>query len=223
MAAAKESALAKLPLAGKIGVGAFFAAAVFGIYYLIFYSDLASTITKEKARTDELDSERNKLRQAQTTYFADRDELSMRQQRQREFNKILPETTEAASFLSAIQQVSNVAGVNLNAWQPMEEQKQNFFAKVPMKLEFSGKFLQVAKFVYEIGRVDRIINIENIELSDPKLTGDEVVLKAKCLATTFRLVKKETPKPAAGAPGAAPTAGATGTAAPTPAPTGEKK
>ncbi len=222
MAAAKESALAKLPLAGKIGVGAFFAAAVFGIYYLIFYSDLAATITKEKARTDKLDSERNKLRQAQTTYFADRDELSMRQQRQREFNKILPETTEAASFLSAIQQVSNVAGVNLNAWQPMEEQKQNFFAKVPMKLEFSGKFLQVAKFVYEIGRVDRIINIENIELSDPKLTGDEVVLKAKCLATTFRLVKKEPPKPAAAAPGAAPTAGAT---APTPttAPAGEKK
>ena len=67
----------KLPLAGKIGVGAFFAAATFGIYYLIFYSELAANITKEKARTEELESERNKLRQAQTTYFADRDEATL--------------------------------------------------------------------------------------------------------------------------------------------------
>ena len=60
-------------------------------------------------------------KQAQASYFADRDELALRQQRQRELNKVLPQTTEQAAFLSAIQQVSNVSGIDLKAWQPLEE------------------------------------------------------------------------------------------------------
>jgi len=33
--------------------------------------------------------------------------------------------------------------------------------------------------------VERIINVENIELTEAKTTGDEIVLKARCLATAF--------------------------------------
>ena len=70
-----------------------------------------------------------------------------------------------------------------------------------MKLEISGRFHQIAKFAYEAGRVERIINVENLELADPKLEGDEVKLHAKCTATTFHAVKPKPPA-APGAPGA---------------------
>jgi hypothetical protein len=40
--------------------------------------------------------------------------------------------------------------------------------------------------------------MENLELGDPKVEGEDVVLKATCLATTFHLLKK------AAAPAAAP-------------------
>ena len=121
----------------------------------------------------------------------------MRQQRQRELNKILPADTEAAAFLSSLQQVSNVSGVNLRAWQPVDEQTQAFFAKVPMKLELSGRFHQIAKFVYEVGKLDRIINVENVYLRDPIVQGDDVILKATCLATTFHTINPGAKKPGA--------------------------
>jgi type IV pilus assembly protein PilO len=189
--------LAKLSVPLRFALGGLFALLIAVTYWTIFYSDISSKIDGATKRSADLSGELAKQKQAQASYFADRDELAMRQQRQRELNKVLPAEAEAATFLSSIQQVSNVSGVDLKAWQPQEEQPQTFFAKVPMRLEMSGRFHQIAKFMFEMGKLDRIINIENIDLTDPKMQGDEVQLKAKCLATTFHLLAAPA---AAGAP-----------------------
>ena len=64
-----------------------------------------------------------------------------------------------------------------------------------MRLEMSGRFQQIVKFAYELGKVDRIINVENIELADPKVVGDEIILRGRCLATAFHaLAPKEAPR-----------------------------
>ena len=192
--AAKQSALSKLSPAARFGVGAGMFVILALSYWVIFYSDISAKIESAKKAQNTLRTDLANQQQAQASYFADRDELAMRQQRQRELNKALPAETEPASFLSALQQVANVSGVDLRAWQPQDEKNEAFYAKFPMKIEMSGRFQQIAKFAYEVGRVERIINLENIEIADPKLEGDGVVVKAKCLATTFHAAK---PKPVA--------------------------
>ena len=199
--------LAKLSVPAKVGVGVFFVMATGVLYWVILFTDISSKIESATRHASDMQTELAVQQRAQAGYLVDRDELVMRQQRQRELNKVLPADSEAAAFLSSIQQVSNVSGIDLQGWKPEEEQSQAFFAKVPMRLELSGRFHQIAKFMYEVGRLDRIINVENIELSDPKIEGDDVVLKARCLATTFHSLKPKV-KPVAAAAGAAPAPGA---------------
>jgi type IV pilus assembly protein PilO len=220
MAAAGFS-IARLPLAGKIGVGVVLCALVGLGYYVVLHTEVSTRIDNARRQMADLEAQLATTRQAQLSYLADRDDLAMRQQKQRDLNKILPAETEAASFLSALQQVSNVAGIDLKKWEPMEEKTETYFAKVPMRLEVTGKFHQISKFMYEVGKQDRIINMENIELSDPKVQGEEVTLKAKCLATTFHLLKNTKPA-GSGAPGTpgAPPGGPPG--APTAPPGGKK-
>lgn len=202
MAAAASSSRLSSPLA-KLGVGALFAVLLLVGYVMVFYLELEEKITKEESRTTQLNSELAAQKRSQESYFADRDDLAVREQKQREYNRILPADAEPAAFLSAIQTVANISGVNLKGWQPLEEVKETFFARVPMKLEIEGKFHQIARFTYEIGKTDRIINVENLEISDPKEAGEDIVLKAKCLATTFHTLK-----PAASANAASTPAGA---------------
>ena len=93
-----------------------------------------------------------------------------------------------------MQSASKLAGVTvLKGYTPQEEVPQNFFAKDPMELEITGSFQQIAQFAYEIGKPDRIINVENIEIFDPKTEGEDLRLHARCLATAFH-----TPKPKTG-------------------------
>jgi type IV pilus assembly protein PilO len=207
--------LNRLPIIGKVGVGVVLCSLMGVAYYVLLHTDVAARIDREKSQTGQFEAELSRQRSSQASYFADRDELAMREQKQRELNKVLPADTEAATFLSALQAVSNISGIDLKAWTPMEEVPQAFFAKVPMKLQITGRFHQIAKFVYEVGKQDRIINMENLELGDAKMEGEDIILKANCLATTFHLIAKK-PAPAPGTPGAAPGA------APAPAPAAPK-
>lgn len=189
--APKQSALSRLNLPAKLGIG--FALIALGavVYFVVFYGDLATNIKAEQSRERQLRSDLAEARKAQHAYNKDAVELTDRQQRQRELNKILPATTEYPAFLSAVQNVANVAGVSLAAWTPQDEVPEEFYARVPMKLELHGRFHQVAKFFYNVGQLDRIINIENIAISEPESAKEEVVLKVEALATAFHSVDQE--------------------------------
>jgi type IV pilus assembly protein PilO len=177
--------LGKYPVLAKSLVGVLMATLVAVLYYVIWYGDVAADIDRLKKQETSLKSDLAKVQQSEFEYHKDLAELTERQQKQRELNKILPETTEYPAFLSAVQGVANVAGVQLQGWSPQEEVVQKFFARVPMKLTIEGKYHQIAKFFYGVGQLDRIINIENISLTQPKAKSEEVMLKVDCLATAF--------------------------------------
>jgi len=207
MAAAAPNALAKLTAPAKVGVGALMVVLFFGLYWVIFYSDVSAKLKAASGEKTRLAGELATQERNKASFLQDKDDLAARQVRQKDLNKALPAETEAPAFLSALQQVANVSGVDLKAWQPMDEQQQSFYAKFPMKLELVGKFHQVAKFAYEAGRVERIINVENLEMGSPHLEGDEVKVSAKCLATTFHAVKPKAAGSGAPKPPAPPAAG----------------
>jgi type IV pilus assembly protein PilO len=201
MAPPAQSAFAKLPTAAKIGVGAGVVGVLFFGYWFVFYSDVASKIEGAQRQKKALRDEFAQQEQAEASYFADRGELALREQRARELNKVLPPDAEEDSFLSSVQQASNAAGIDLKGFAPTEEVTQTFYAKVPMQLQLSGKFQQIAKFTYELGKIDRIINVENIQLTEPRVVGDDIVLRGQCLATAFHALKsKETPRGGGAAP-----------------------
>ncbi len=185
---AQNPIMARYPRLAKVGVGVLFAALIGVAYFVLFFDEISEAIAKQKRDEQGYRAELAKVKQAEFEYHKDLAELTERQQRQRDLNKILPETTEYPAFLSALQGVANISGVALQAWTPQEEVLQKFFARVPMRLSLQGKFHQVAKFFYGVGQLDRIINVENISLSQPKTQNDELVLKVECLATAFHTI-----------------------------------
>jgi len=176
-------------LPAKIGVGAGLVGIVGVAYFVVFYGDISSKISAAKAREGQLATTLLEARKAEFAFQKDLSELTQRQQRQREFDKMLPASTEYPAFLSSVQNVANVSGVALTAWTPNAEVPETFYARVPMKLELSGRFHQVAKFFYGVGQLDRIINMENITLTEPKVLGEDVVLRVEGLATAFRALE----------------------------------
>jgi len=184
--AARESVLTKLPLLAKVGIGAVFVALIGVAYFVVFYGDLASSITAEKSKEQKLRGELSTARQNEFSYQKDLAELSERQQRQRELVKILPTDTEYPAFLSAVQNVANVSGIALTAWSPLPEEPDQFYSRVPMKVSLTGRYHQIAKFFHGVGQLDRVINMENISLTSPKADGTDIVVKVDALATAFR-------------------------------------
>jgi type IV pilus assembly protein PilO len=190
--ARQTSTLAKLPLIAKIGVGAGLLGLVGVSYVVVFYGDIESSIKAAQGQEQSLHNDLAEARKNEFAYQKDLAELTDRQQRQRELNKVLPVDTEYPAFLSAVQTVANVSGISLTAWSPQPEVPDQFYSRVPMKVSLVGRYHQVAKFFYGVGQLDRIINMENISLTDPKLQGDDIVVKTEALATAFRALDEKT-------------------------------
>lgn len=191
--AAAGSALDRLNLPAKLGIGGLLLTLVGVVYFVVFYSDIDAQIASAKQSEVTLQTELATAKSSREAYQKDLEEKTRREQLAREQKKILPDDSETPAFLSSIQSVATIAGVNLTSWSPLEESVGEFYAKVPMKLTFAGKFHQVAKFFHGVGQLDRIINIENIQAKviPPKTTGntDDVEINVDCLATAFRAVR----------------------------------
>ena len=177
---AQNAILARYPRLAKIGVGVLLTVLVAVAYFVLFYDEISEAIAKQKRDEQSLRTDLARVKQAEFEYHKDLAELTERQQRQRDLNKILPETTEYPAFLSALQGVANISGVALQAWTPQEEVLQKFFARVPMHLTLQGKFHQVAKFFYGVGQLDRIIKIEGLARD-----GDDVSELARRLGLSL--------------------------------------
>jgi type IV pilus assembly protein PilO len=188
-AAAGGSTLDRLPPIARVGVGLVLVALFALLYFVVFYGDVDTQISSAVQREGTLRGQLAKSEESKREYQKDQDEKTRREQLARDQKKVLPDDPEMPSFLSALQGVATISGVSLKAWSPVEETAEEFYAKVPMKLSVSGRFHQIAKFFNGVGQLDRIINVENIQIKDPKPASDEVLVNVECLATAFRSVK----------------------------------
>lgn len=185
MAAAKKTSLSRIGLPAKLAVGALFALLPAIAYYLMFHLDIEAEIQSAKTKHTKLQEELVVAKKAEDVYRQDVEELNRRERNRAELVKVLPETAEYHAFLSSVQSVANLVGVELVAWTPREEIPEQFYARVPMQLELKGRFHQLAKFFYNMGNSERIINMENISLKRPEMKDGEVFLNVSVLATAF--------------------------------------
>lgn len=180
--------LHKLPVAAKIGL-------VFGValfvgmaFFLIVYKPLLDDLEQARATRDALARDLAKAKNAERDFQRELAELAVREKRAAEFNRALPQDEAQPAFISSLESAARLAGVRLTALTPRKTVREEYFARVPMHVELLGRFHQIARFFHNVGQSDRIINMENISLSDPQQSGEDVQLKASVLATAFQAV-----------------------------------
>ncbi len=104
----------------------------------------------------------------------------------------LPETTEVESLLVDVSQTGLAAGLEIKKFKPSEEEKKGFYAELPISLEVSGSFHQLATFISGIAALPRIVTISGMTL-EPFSKEDETAGKLKMSATakTYRYLQED--------------------------------
>lgn len=183
------SSLTRLSLPAKIVFGVILMTIVGALYFVVFFTDIDGQISTAVAAEQQLKGELQKVEDARTAYQKDVEDRARRQQIEREQKKVLPDEAETPSFLSSMQNIATTSGVTLSSYKPEDESVDDYFVRVPMSLAITGRFHQIARFMYGVGKLDRVINIEDIQMSAVPIVkeGDtDIILDVKCLATAFR-------------------------------------
>jgi type IV pilus assembly protein PilO len=102
----------------------------------------------------------------------------------------LPNKKEIPTLLTNLATLAKDSGLEVVTFTPRGEVNKGFYAEVPASVDLVGTFHQIAEFAQAVGKLSRIVNLSNLDLSSPTVTGNTAELRIKCNVTTFRFVEK---------------------------------
>jgi type IV pilus assembly protein PilO len=106
----------------------------------------------------------------------------------------LPETTEVESLLVDVSQTGLASGLEVKRFKPSAEEKKGFYAELPIALEVSGSFHQLATFISGIASLPRIVTISEMKLEPFDKKGEITAdgkLKMSATAKTYRYLQED--------------------------------
>jgi type IV pilus assembly protein PilO len=107
--------------------------------------------------------------------------------------KKLPEKEEIPSLLTSISDSGQSVGLDFLLFEPKKEKKKEFYAEIPVAMSLRGNYHNLALFFDQVARLNRIVNIENIQISRSKGKGVNK-LSAKCTAVTYKFIDQKKQK-----------------------------
>ncbi len=97
---------------------------------------------------------------------------------------LLPNTKEIPSLLKSITQLGTDSQLEFLLFSPQRERAQDFFMEIPVSIEVSGTYHNVAIFFDKVGQMERIVNILNVSMTPQKERS--TTLTTRCDAVTYR-------------------------------------
>ena len=103
--------------------------------------------------------------------------------------KQLPGKPEMDALLTDINQAGLGRGLQFELFKPAaQETRRDFYAELPISIKVTGSYHDIGAFASDIGKLSRIVTLENISLASAGKGGG---LALDALAKTFRYLDDE--------------------------------
>lgn len=158
-------------------------------YFFFVYRPKAVEITDLKADL----SEKRRDKEEKEKIVADLERFNRDvQELEKELDKVLaqlPDKKEIDQILEQLSRLIEDTGLKLEKFTVLPEVPRQLYNEVPIALEITGNYHNLALFFDKASKMERIINFTGLDLGDAALIGGETIIKVLCKATTFRFVK----------------------------------
>ena len=162
------------------------AAGYFGLLYMPASGRIAELETQEQGLLQQKAQLEQRLRDKER-FEAELETLMVDL---KEALKELPNDREIPGLLKGISGMGKKVGLEVVKFQPLPERLQEYVAEVPVALELTGNYHEVALFFERLSKMNRIVYVQDIEIKEPKDAGGEVRLKVSGNAVTFRFLSE---------------------------------
>lgn len=189
--------LMKLPRYQRTALLAVLSAAVIGLYVYAFYLPSRGMLDKLAAQQLDLQRKLNEVRSVASNLPAFQERLTELEVELKTALRQLPNSKELPGLLTDISSRGKNAGLEFKAFRPKEEVPREFYAEVPIAIEFTGSFHDVARFFDDLSKLPRIVNVGDLRVDIEKESPLGTKLLVKGNATTFRFLEQAAPAAAA--------------------------
>ena len=191
----------KLPLPQKIAVIAVAAVLITAGNWYFLVDPKLTEITQKQSTLRTLEDELIQKQSIANNLAQFKHEKEVLEWRLAQALTELPNEANIDDLIKSLSDIGIKSGLTINSIEPQGEQRQSFYASIPIVMSVTGNYHEIGVFLDSLSKLARIVNVTNIKMSGAKMVNEKLVVSASYVATTFRFLP-EAPKPAA-PPGAA--------------------
>lgn len=177
-----------LTKAQKVGLLAGLILIIVGLDWTFFYSPLSLRIFDLEEQIKSARIERIRKRNLTRDSAKLKEQLNELNYMLRKAVAQLPDRKEIPELLSSISGRAREAGLEILIFRPQAENLRDFYAEIPVDIVVRGGFHNVVTFFDEVGRLNRLVNIRNIEMRNPEVKGTKMSVQTSTQAITFRFL-----------------------------------
>jgi type IV pilus assembly protein PilO len=176
-----------IPTPQKVALFVLLMGLIAGGWYYLFYSDTTEALEKERAMSARLAKDLLAEQEKEKNLEILKQEVAELEHARDELHQRLPDDAKIAELLQQVHDQAKIAGLEMEKFERVNPEDAEMYTRIPVRMELLGTFNEITSFFYYLGKMKRIVNVENITLQSYNKNDDQSAnrLRATCLATTF--------------------------------------
>ena len=195
------NAVNKAPVGQKVGVVAAVIVALTAANWYFIVDPMQTQINQRQATLRQLEDELIQKQSIANNLAQFKHEKEILERRLAQALTELPNEANVDDLIRSLSEIGTKSGLTINSIDPQGEQRQSFYAAIPIVMSVTGNYHEIGVFLDSLSKLARIVNVTNIKMSGAKVVNDKLQVNSSYLATTFRFLPEQKPAAAgAGAP-----------------------
>lgn len=162
-------------------VGLALGGAIVGASYYVVFTDISGQITGTRAELEKLQKKIDEGRAAERSLAQFREEVNRLQLDLDKLLRVLPTRMNTEDLLRRLRTLTEQGDFKLLRFAPSNRSQKQFYYEWPIQITLDGTYHNLALFFDRVSRFSRIINIENLRVSQK--AGDPV----RTIGATFTM------------------------------------
>ena len=188
--------LRDMPMGAQLAIALVIAALVGGGLIYGVVKPMDDTNKQNQVLLDQKKADNDRLRQYERDLPGLERQIASLQQQLDIQKTIVPDEKETPAFMTVMQDTASSAGIEIRRYTPKTPLNREFYTEVPYDMDVDGPYYAVVNFFEKVAKLQRIINVSDLQIASVKKTSDAKVkstyayspnetVVANCTTTTF--------------------------------------
>ena len=182
------NAVNKLPLPQKIAVVAVVVVLVTAGNWYFMVDPKLTEITQKQGQLRTLEDDLIQKQSIANNLAQFKHEKEVLERRLAQALTELPNESNIDDLIKSLSDIGIKSGLTINSIEPQAEQRQSFYASIPIVMSVTGNYHEIGVFLDSLSKLARIVNVTNMRMGGAKMVNEKLVVGATYVATPFRFL-----------------------------------
>ncbi|MCB0271599.1 MAG: type 4a pilus biogenesis protein PilO [Bdellovibrionales bacterium] len=158
---------------------------IFFVLYFFVYDPKVKELVKKKEASKALEKTYVENAAIRDNLPKFQEEVNILNQQLERAVTLLPNDANVHNLYKQLFVEAEKANIDLLSFKPGNLSRKDFYSELVLDVRLRGSYHRIAEFIDRVGKLDRIVNVNNINFSGQSVQKNETILEMNTIVTTY--------------------------------------